>query len=429
MVGTMPAPAEDGGRCHGGGAALPGGGSDDRTQAALQASEARLRMALEASRSGVWDWDIGAGRVEWSPELYAILGLEAELGRGDPRTAWLAILHPDDRPLVEAATRDSLRGRPTSIDFRIRRPRTGEERWIRSQAIVAKGKGGRPERVIGVNFDVTDQYEAAAALRESEAELKLITDALPELISFIDAGGIYRFANRAYETWYGMRPEALIGRHVRDIVGEEGYRLRLPSIEAALAGEDCHLEVVVLRPDGRERHGDVRYMPRFAADGTVEGFYAFVIDVTERKRAEEALQRLNETLESQIEERTKALRLAEEALRQSQKMEAVGQLTGGIAHDFNNMLHGISGSLEFIKRRIASGRVQDVERYLDAAVAASRRAAALTQRLLAFARRQTARPEAGRRQQLVADGATCCAARSAERSRSRLARRRGSGWR
>jgi PAS domain S-box-containing protein len=351
------------------------------------ALDERLRLILRASGSGAWELDLASGRLDWSPEVFALLGLDPR--HDNLESAWLEVVHPRDQDSARAAMRQARRGEPASVDLRIRRPPTGETRWIRSQSIVADAADGKPGRVVGVIFDITSQHESAAALAESEAELKLISDALPELISFIDKNYIYRFANRAYESWWGRRPEDMIGRHVSEVVGEEGFAFRLPHMQAAMAGEDRRLEVAVPQADGRVRYGDVRYMPRFGADGTVEGFYAFVIDVTQRKKAEEALQRLNETLESQIEERTRALRATEEALRQSQKMEAIGQLTGGIAHDFNNILAAISGSLEFIKRRIAAGRVQEVGKYVDAAVAASKRAADLTQRLLAFARRQS----------------------------------------
>jgi len=96
-----------------------------------------------------------------------------------------------------------------------------------------------------------------------------------------------------------------------------------------------------------------------------------------------------ETLEQQVEERTAQLRHNEEALRQSQKMEAVGQLTGGIAHDFNNMLTGIIGSLELLKRRLARGRLEDLDSLIDLGVTSANRAAGLTHRLLAFSRRQS----------------------------------------
>lgn len=107
----------------------------------------------------------------------------------------------------------------------------------------------------------------------------------------------------------------------------------------------------------------------------------------------EAAQRANQHLEKRITERTQELEVANEALRQSQKMEAIGQLTGGIAHDFNNLLAGITGSLDVIGRRIAQGKTTDIERFISGAQSSAQRAAALTQRLLAFARRQTLDPK------------------------------------
>jgi len=106
-------------------------------------------------------------------------------------------------------------------------------------------------------------------------------------------------------------------------------------------------------------------------------------------QSEQRLQITLETLEQQVEERTAQLRLNEEVLRQSQKMEAVGQLTGGIAHDFNNMLTGIIGSLELLRRRLARGRLEDLESLIDLGVTSANRAAGLTHRLLAFSRRQS----------------------------------------
>ena len=106
-------------------------------------------------------------------------------------------------------------------------------------------------------------------------------------------------------------------------------------------------------------------------------------------KSELRLQRTLETLEQQVEERTAQLRHNEEALRQSQKMEAVGQLTGGIAHDFNNMLTGIIGSLELLRRRVSRGKLDDLDSLIDLGVTSANRAAGLTHRLLAFSRRQS----------------------------------------
>ncbi|MGC5699022.1 response regulator [Pseudomonas sp. NFXW11] len=118
-------------------------------------------------------------------------------------------------------------------------------------------------------------------------------------------------------------------------------------------------------------------------------------------QSELRLQRTLETLEQQVEERTAQLRHNEEALRQSQKMEAVGQLTGGIAHDFNNMLTGIIGSLELLRRRVARGRTEDLDSLIDLGVTSANRAAGLTHRLLAFSRRQSLDPKPVRMNDLV----------------------------
>ena len=122
-----------------------------------------------------------------------------------------------------------------------------------------------------------------------------------------------------------------------------------------------------------------------------------------RRQAEQDLRASEARLEVRVTERTAELEFAHEQLRQSQKMEAVGQLTGGLAHDFNNLLAGISGSLELMSTRLAQGRVRDVEKYLTAPQGAARRAAALTHRLLAFSRRQTLDPKPTDVNRLVAN--------------------------
>ncbi|HEV7416197.1 MAG TPA: ATP-binding protein [Tianweitania sediminis] len=155
-----------------------------------------------------------------------------------------------------------------------------------------------------------------------------------------------------------------------------------------------------------EANGRVEYAP----DGTPLSFPGVLIDVEERRAAEaerrrmvEMLRELNETLEQRVVEKTQQLMATEEALRQSQKMEAVGQLTGGLAHDFNNLLAGISGSLDMVQARLRQNRVGDIERYVVGAQGAAKRAAALTHRLLAFSRRQTLEPKPTDLNRLIAE--------------------------
>ncbi|OBS39955.1 response regulator [Pseudomonas syringae] len=167
-----------------------------------------------------------------------------------------------------------------------------------------------------------------------------------------------------------------------------------PRMQSALqrsldTGVDLIIEYRNVWPDGSLNWVDVRARATRSKNGLIGSLAGVTSDITERKQAESQLRRLNETLEQQVEERTSQLRHKEEILRQSQKMEAVGQLTGGIAHDFNNMLTGIIGSLELIRRRLARGRIEDLNGLIDLGVTSANRAAALTHRLLAFSRRQS----------------------------------------
>jgi PAS domain S-box-containing protein len=254
-------------------------------------------------------------------------------------------------------------------------------------------------------FDLRDRLAelqaSQTALAASEAEVRLIADALPVLIGFIDKELIYRFANRAYADWFYREPAEVVGRHVGEVVGAEGLSDRLPAMRRALAGEPAHFILPWPHADGRRRDADIRYLPRRDANGEVDGFHVFVADVTDHVQGEEMLRLTAQALEQRVRERTAALESemerragVEAALRQSQKMEAVGQLTGGIAHDFNNMLTGVIGALDMINRRRAAGRDEDIDRYMDTALASAHRAAGLTHRLLAFSRRQSLDPRA-----------------------------------
>jgi signal transduction histidine kinase/ActR/RegA family two-component response regulator len=161
---------------------------------------------------------------------------------------------------------------------------------------------------------------------------------------------------------------------------------------------------------------DLDFCPIPDGPGAPGGILVVAVEQTQRVHAERNLTRLNDTLEARVAERTEALasavdtlngeiverRAAEEALRQSQKMEAVGQLTGGIAHDFNNLLTGIIGSLDLMQRRLAQGRLEDLTRYATAAMTSANRAAGLTHRLLTFSRRRALDPKVTDVNRLVA---------------------------
>ncbi|MCW6027078.1 PAS domain-containing protein [Stenotrophomonas sp. SRS1] len=350
-----------------------------------------------------------------------------------------------------------------------------------------------------------------AELHDSHQRLKLITDSLPALIAYFGHDHRFRFANNAYVEWHGLTPDSLVGKHTREVIGEEGFAEVQRHLERVLSGEKVSFEMLSRRSIGEPRHAQIDCVPELAPDGSVLGYYAMARDISELKLAQSLLTASNASLERQVGERTaelhrsesrlKALfessfqhqnllsldgriidtnsaslaailadkddvrdaiycesawfadtpgvpqvvcaavdqaaagtasrhelelrlptgkrafefsfrplldhngqitavvseavettarRQAEEALRQSQKIEAVGQLTGGIAHDFNNILTVIAGNVEYAK--MLTDRLGDSagnsSRALDNAMKGVMRAANVTQRLLAFSRRQ-----------------------------------------
>ncbi|HEV2081912.1 MAG TPA: GAF domain-containing protein [Brevundimonas sp.] len=233
------------------------------------------------------------------------------------------------------------------------------------------------------------------ALAESEARYRALFEAMDEgfcIIEFVDGPRgefddyVHVLANDAYVTNAGI-PD-VVGQHVRDMVPDEAEEWIDLYREVLVTGRSIRFEKEL------EATGRWLELAAFRVEPVERRQVAVLFkDLTARKLAERALEDLNTTLEERVDARTRELASAHEALRQSQKMEAVGQLTGGIAHDFNNLLAGISGSLELLGKRLSEGRLNGMERYIEAAQASAQRAAALTQRLLAFSRRQTLDPK------------------------------------
>ncbi|WP_025112519.1 PAS domain-containing sensor histidine kinase [Pseudomonas sp. H1h] len=378
-----------------------------RSEESLKAqrnTEERLQLALAATDAvGTWDWDIGEDRFIADAHFAQLHGIDPALASQLPISDYLQGVHPEDRALIARSIKHCItHGTEYAEEYRLLRA-DGELRWVFARGRCYKDHHGRPVRFLGAALDLTERKHTEQALRQSQTELQLIINAMPILISYVDHEERFRLNNAAYLDWYGLTPQELYGRTIRDVIGEEAYFLRAPYIAEALAGRPCSFSLYTPHRDGSNRHALMNYLPRHGADGAVNGFYIFVIDETERKKTEEALRNLNETLEERVSARTEQLaqanqRLqnemfererAEDALRHAQKMEAVGQLTGGIAHDFNNMLTGIIGSLDLMQRYIADGRADEIGRFTEAAVSSANRAAALTHRLLAFSRRQS----------------------------------------
>jgi PAS domain S-box-containing protein len=254
--------------------------------------------------------------------------------------------------------------------------------------------------------DVTMATRRERYLRDRQnARYDAVVANAPDLIITVDQDGLIQFANPATLSQLGYESGDLIGVPAQELFEtRDQWQLVL---QAALNNSPAGrpMDLIARRRDGTPSH--LEASTSLWASGPNNFVTVILRDVNERRATSEALRKseteardaaaalseLNQTLEQRVQERTARLMQMEEELRQSQKMEAIGQLTGGIAHDFNNLLQGITGGLDLVKKRVMQGRFNEIDRFISGAMTSASRASALTHRLLAFSRRQPLAPK------------------------------------
>jgi PAS domain S-box-containing protein len=407
-------------------------------QDALRRSEARFRTALEIRTVGAITFELDGRLIDANDAFLAMSGY----GRDDldaQRLSLQSLTAPEWLGGVERALADLGRGIETP---------PGQKEYVRPDGTRWWGLFAAKRLQDGVGFkfviDISDQKQAEFALREQTAALEAlnrtaavtaverdldrvvqtVTDAGVELsgaefgaffYNVVDPAGerymLYALSGAAKESFAAFPMPRITEVFAPTFAGEGILRsddIRLDpryGRNAPLGGmPPGHLPVAsYLAAPVVSRSGEVLGALLFGHSATgvfaeaherrVAGLAAQAAIAIDNARLFQAVQAANESLEERVGLRTRELTEAHEALRQAQKMEAVGQLTGGIAHDFNNLLMGISGSLELIERGLAKRGVTGFERYVHGAQSSARRAASLTQRLLAFSRRQTLDPK------------------------------------
>ncbi|MGX9220652.1 PAS domain-containing protein [Massilia varians] len=481
----------------------------EASEAAPAMSERELHFAIKAGRLGTWSLDIATGELRTSEVCRCNFGRDpaAPFSYAELRAA----IHPDDKVRMADAVEHSVASRADyDIEYRIVTP-GGDLRWIAIRGQPDFDSEGRPLRMTGVSIDVTDRRQAEERLSESEARYRTLFDSIDEgfcVVQFIDgphgpmSDYVHVEANAAYMRHAGI-PD-IVGKTARSLLSRSEADAWVAIIRGVLeTGQPVRFERVLETTDRYLEVACSRIEP-----ATKRQIAVIFQDISARRLAERRLRELNDSLASQVAERTaerdqlwklsqdmlaranfegtmsavspawtqvlgwseaellarpyaslmhpedmpptleaigrmaethqparfenriatrdggwkhiewtvapeldgenfvaigrdlslnKAreaeLEQARQSLRQSQKMEAVGQLTGGLAHDFNNLLASISGGLQVLKLKLHRGQVAGLERYIEIGESSVRRAASLTQRLLAFSRRQTLDPK------------------------------------
>ncbi|NQE61708.1 PAS/PAC domain [Caulobacter sp. RHG1] len=337
--------------------------ADRLRRAKLLETEERLRLAHRATNDAIWDWDLTRDHVFWNEALCEVYGYRPEDVVNDGAW-WIEHIHPDDRARIDESIHLIIDGEASdwTDEYRFRRA-DGTYADIRDRGYVLRDATGKAVRMIGAMLDQSERVAIERGLVNQIAltasELEQVWTATNDLMGRVGQDGRLQSINPAWERLLGWRETDLLGRPFFDLI-DPADRTAAAGVAQRLARGERVSNFVdrLLGADGDARTILWDAIP----DGDL--FYVIGRDLTEQ-------------------------RAIEERLRQSQKMEAVGQLTGGLAHDFNNMLTGVIGSLELLKRNIAEQRFDRVDRYIDAATSSAQRAAALTQRLLAFSRRQS----------------------------------------
>lgn len=258
---------------------------------ALRESEERFHTLADNISQFAWMAD-STGSIFWyNRRWFDYTGTTLEQMKG---WGWTAVHHPDHIERVVSRIQHAWdKGEPWEDTFPLRSA-DGTYRWFLSRAVPIRDAEGRILRWFGTNTDVTDLRDAEDALRQREKQLRIVTDSVPSLISYVDREERYRFVNAGYEHMFGLSRQQIVGRSARELLGDT-YANVVAYVRRALSGEPVLFEDDLVYA-GVSHTVQVFYTPDVGPDGTVAGFYVLVTDISERKRQENELRRWKDEL-------------------------------------------------------------------------------------------------------------------------------------
>jgi two-component system cell cycle sensor histidine kinase/response regulator CckA len=341
-----------------------------RAEEELRESEERLELALMGADLGSWDWNLKTGRAVWNARASRMLGYSPGEVETNLRT-WKSLVHPEDWPRVSEVLNSHLEGRVSFIELEYRvRCKSGDWKWILSRGkIVAYDTDGTPLRITGTTLDITDRKQMEQALRESEERYRAIFNNAAVGISVSDRETRFLEVNSRSASMLGYTQEELKALSAFDITHPDDRQLSIANFASLAGGKvaSYRMQKRYIRKDGEVVWGDVHVSAIYNERGEFMANLGVIVDITDRKRAEEERERMRAQL------------------LHARKMEAIGTLTGGIAHEFNNLLTIVSGYGELLlaEKNESDPGFSDLQRIVQAA----QRGAELVISLLAFSRK------------------------------------------
>ncbi|WP_448561570.1 PAS domain S-box protein [Trichothermofontia sp.] len=286
-----------------------------RADDALRESKERLRLALESTRMGYWDWNLETNEVIWSASLETLMGLAP--GTFDRRLETVvAMMHPDDRPRVFTAIHRSIeQDEPYEIEFRFIKP-DGTVRWAAGRGNVVRDAAGRAVRMMGVDMDITERKEAEVRLRKQEAEFRALAENTPDFVMRCDRQFRYLYVNPVVERITNLPASAILGKTAQDLGWPEhlvrGWHIELDQVFHQ--GQPHALEAILPLPTG-DLTLDARIVPEFNTEGEVTSVLVVARDITALKQAQFTL--------LQQAERERLLRQITQHIRESLDLEQI----------------------------------------------------------------------------------------------------------